>query len=119
VSPNDKPLVWLRSALKTPPLSSEARLEAGYLLRLLQQGASLSMPESRPMPSIAPRCHELRITDRDSTWRVVYRIDRDAIVIAEVFSKKAQQTPQAVVNLCRQRLKEYDDAAKQAKAPRK
>jgi phage-related protein len=50
---------------------------------------------------------------------VIYRIDRDAIVIAEVFSKKTQQTPQSVVSLCRQRLKEYDDAAKQEKAPRK
>lgn len=119
MSPKDKPLVWLRSAIKTPPLSREARLEAGYLLRLLQQGTSLSMPESRPMPSIASRCHELRINDRDSTWRVIYRIDRDAIVIAEVFSKKTQQTPQSVVALCRQRLKEYDDAAKQEKAPRK
>lgn len=119
VSPRDKPLVWLRSAIKTPPLSREARLEAGYLLRLLQQGTLLSMPESRPMPSIAPRCHELRVSDRDSTWRVVYRIDTDAIVIVDVFAKKTQQTPQAVVNVSRQRLKEYDSAAKQAKAPRK
>lgn len=119
MSPKDKPLVWLRSAIKTPPLSREARLEAGYLLRLLQQGTLLSMPESRPMPSIAPRCHELRVSDRDSTWRVVYRIDTDAIVIVEVFAKKTQQTPQTVVNVSRQRLKEYDDAAKQAKAPRK
>jgi hypothetical protein len=107
VSPRDKPLVWLRSAIKTPPLSQEARLEAGYLLRLLQQGMLLSMPESRPMPSI------------DSTWRVIYRIDGDAIVIAEVFAKKTRQTPQSVIALCRQRLKEYDDAAKQEEAPRR
>ena len=114
VSPTDKPLVWRRAAIRTPPLSAEARLEAGYLLRRLQQGARLSMPESRPMPSIASRCHELRVGDRKSTWRLIYRIDTDAIVIVEVFAKKTQQTPQSVVHLCRQRLKEYDDAATQA-----
>jgi hypothetical protein len=35
------------------------------------------------MPGIAARCHELRIQDQDKTWRIVYRIDRDAIVIAQ------------------------------------
>lgn len=29
----DKPLIWLRGEIKTPPLSAEARIEAGYLLR--------------------------------------------------------------------------------------
>ncbi len=45
------------------------------------------MPHSRPMPSIGPRCHELRIQDQSKTWRIVYRRDSDAIVIAEVFAK--------------------------------
>ncbi len=40
----DKELVWLAGEVKTPPFSSEARIEAGYLLRLLQKGESLSMP---------------------------------------------------------------------------
>jgi phage-related protein len=49
----------------------------------------------------------------------VYRIDVDAIVIAEVFSKKTQKTPPAVIEICRKRLKEYDDATKQAPKARK
>jgi phage-related protein len=110
MSPNDKPLVWLHGEVKTPPLSSEARLEAGFLLRRLQRGDHLEMPHSRPMPSIGPRCHELRINDVDGTWRVVYRIDTDAIVIADVFAKKTQKTPDTVIKTCRKRLKEYDDA---------
>lgn len=61
----DKPLVWLRGEIKTPPLSRDARLEAGVLLRRLQKGEVLSMPHSRVMPSIGPRCYELRIPDRD------------------------------------------------------
>ena len=68
------------------------------------------MPKSRPMPSIGPRCHELRINDEKETWRIVYRIDQDAIVIVEVFSKKTAQTPKRIVDLCQNRLKEYDNA---------
>lgn len=77
------------------------------------------MPESRPMLSIGARCHELRINDRDATWRVVYRIDPDAILIAQVFAKKTARTPMAAIDLCRARLKEYDDATGKTTTPRK
>ena len=105
----DKPLAWLHGEIKTPPLSAAARLEAGYLLRRLQRGERLTMPHSRPMPAIGRNCHELRIGDVDATWRVMYRIDADAIVILDVFSKKTRQTPKAVMDACRRRLKDYDD----------
>lgn len=108
--PRDKPLVWLHGEVKTPPFSQAARLEAGYLLRRLQGGESLSMPHSRPMPGIGPRCHELRIADVDVTWRIIYRLDDDAVVIVEVFKKKTSRTPPAVIRTCGRRLKEYDDA---------
>jgi phage-related protein len=72
----DKPLVWLHGEIKSPPFSAEARVEAGVLLRRLQRGERLSLPHSRPMPRIGPRCHELRIPDADATWRLVYRLDR-------------------------------------------
>jgi phage-related protein len=111
VSPKDKPLVWLYGQIKTPPMSREARIEAGYLLRRLQRGEGLSMPHSRPMPTVARRCHELRLGDANVIWRIVYRIDPDAIVIADVFGKKSRTTPQSVIENCRKRLKEYDDAS--------
>jgi phage-related protein len=104
----DKPLVWLHGEVKSPPLSSAARLETGLLLRKLQRGERLGMPYSRPMPSIGQRCHELRINDESATWRIVYRIDSDAIVIVEVFSKKTAQTPKPVIENCKRRLKDYD-----------
>jgi phage-related protein len=104
----DKVLVWLHGEIKTPPLSSEARIEAGFLLRKLQMGEMLSLPHSRPTPSIGSRCHELRIDDRDKTWRVVYRIDDDAIVILEVFEKKTQKTPREVIENCKRRMRLYD-----------
>jgi len=108
----DKPLVWLHGIVKTPPFSAAARLEAGYLLRLLQRGELLSMPHSRPMPSIGSHCHELRITDSDKIWRIIYRIDVDAIIIAEVFKKKSAATPRPVIDICKSRFRMYDDASK-------
>jgi len=85
-------------------------MEAGYLLRRLQRGERLTLPQSRPMPAIGPRCHELRIQDADETWRLVYRIDTDAIIIAEIFSKKTTTTSRATVRACQRRLAEYDNA---------
>jgi phage-related protein len=108
----EKPLAWLHGQVKTPPFSKPARIEAGYLLRELQRGKALSMPHSRPMPGIGARCHELRVMDEGVTWRIVYRVDADAVVIAEVFAKKTAQTPAAVLEACHKRLKEYDDAQK-------
>jgi phage-related protein len=109
MSPHDKPLRWLHGTVRTPPLSVEARIEAGYLLRRLQRGESLGLPHSRPLPIIGPRCHELRIVDRDKTWRVLYRIDLDAVVILEVFPKKTRALPDSIREACPQRLKDYDD----------
>lgn len=105
-------LVWLGGAIRSPPLSREARVEAGTLLRLLQEGVSLGLPRSRPMPEIGKGCHELRVPDRDSSWRVIYRIDRDAIVILEVFAKKTAATPRSVIETCHRRARAYDSAAK-------
>jgi len=85
-------------------------LEAGFLLRRLQRGDALSMPHSRPMPAIGQRCHELRIVDEAVTWRIIYRTDHDAVVIAEVFKKKTSQTPKSVIEAAKRRLKDYDNA---------
>jgi phage-related protein len=79
----------------------------------MQRGERLGLPGSRPMPVIGRRCHELRITDADQTWRIVYRTDADAVIIAEVFSKKTRATPSEVIDVCRTRLRKYDDATKE------
>ena len=110
MSPKDKPLAWLQGEIKTPPFSKDARLEVGYLLRLLQRGESIGMPHSRPMPGIGSRCHELRIQDERQTWRIGYRVDADAIVLVEVFSKKTSTTPKSTIELCKKRLRDYDSA---------
>jgi phage-related protein len=71
-------------------------------------GEKLSLPKSRPMPRIGANCHELRIKDKNIEWRIIYRIDTDAIVITEVFEKKTERTPQNVINTCKRRLMDYD-----------
>lgn len=65
MSPHDKPIVWLSGEVRTPPFSfsAEARVEAGFLLRRVQRGQALGMPHSRPMPTVGPGCHELRVVD--------------------------------------------------------
>ncbi len=108
MSPHDKPLVWLRGEVTSPPFGDDARREAGYLLRKLQQGETLTMPHSRSMPSIGKRCHELRVVDGDVTWRIVYRTDHDAVVLLDIFKKKTESTPKRVITACKKRLKSYD-----------
>ena len=104
---NRKPLVWLKGQVKTPPFSTDARVEAGSLLGRLQEGETLSLPHSRPMRSIESGCHELRINDRDQTWRIVYAIELDAVVVLEVFSKKTAETPKKVIETCREGIRKY------------
>ena len=77
-------------------MSREARVEAGFLLRRVQEGESLSMPESRAMPSIGQGCHELRITDAGQ--RIEWRVG-----ILDVFEKKTKTTPQNAITNCRRR----------------
>ena len=107
MSKTDRPLVWLHGQVKTPPFSPKARVEAGILRRRLQAGELLALPHSRPMPTIAAGCHELRIVDRDVGWRIIYCIDPQAIVILDVFSKTTGATPKPVIANCRQRLAAY------------
>ncbi len=60
------------------------------------------------MPSIGTRCNELRIDDKDVTWRIIYRIYRDAILILEVFMKKTNKTPKSIISVCKERMKRFD-----------
>ena len=64
------------------------------------------------MSTIGRRCHELRINDENLVWRIIYRIDEDAIVILEVFDKKTAQTPKKVIDVCKDSIKVYDNESK-------
>jgi len=80
-----KPLVWLHGEIKTPPFTVDGRQEAGMLLRRLQQGEQLGMPQAERLPDVGKRCGALRVRDAEHNWRIMYRIDADAILILEVY----------------------------------
>lgn len=106
--PSDKPVMWL-DGFGSPPMTKDASREAAYAVRQVQRGTLLSMPLSSPMPEIGSHCHELRIRDVNTTWRIIYRIDSDAVIIVHVFAKKTGATPENVKALCRKRLSNYDE----------
>lgn len=103
----DKPLVWMAGKIKTPPFSPAARIETGMLLRLLQQGESLGLPHSRPMPNIGPRCHELRVRDETHHWRIFYHLDPKEVVVLAIHDKTTPKTPTRVIEICQRRTKLY------------
>ena len=113
--PPPKPLVWLHGEIKTPPFTAEGRQEAGMLLRLLQQGERLGMPQAEALPDVGLRCGALRVRDAEHNWRIMYRIDSDAVLILDVYSKKTRKIPDEVIDRCQQRMKRYDAAVKAAK----
>jgi phage-related protein len=110
-----KPLVWLHGQIKTPPFTPEGRQEAGMLLRFLQVGERLQMPQAESLPSVGPRCGALRVRDAERNWRIVYRIDSDAVLVLEVYPKKTRKIPDEVMERCRARMKQYDGLSKAAK----
>ena len=105
---NEKKVGWLHERVTTPPFSAVARKRVGEWIRQLQKGNMLSLPRSRPMPEVGPRCHELRLNDSGHSWRIVYRIDPAHVVVVAVFAKTTRETPEHVKASCRARLRAYD-----------
>ncbi len=103
MEPQPREVLWLRGEVQSPPFSREARLEAGALLRRLQNYERLGMPQLRTMTTIGARCHELRIRDHSNSWRIILRLDSDAIVVLDVFPKQSEKTPERVIENCRRR----------------
>lgn len=103
----DRPLVWLHGEIRSPPFSIDARVEAGELLRRLQRRENLALPHSRPMPIVGPGCHELRVVDAGVSWRIVYHLRVDAVVILAVFAKKTRRTPVQQIEASRDRMRRY------------
>lgn len=102
----NKPLAGFWGELKTPPMGTAARVQTGQLLRRLQRGETLGMPVSRPMPSIGPGVHELRIDDRNRSWRIFYLLGGSAVVVLGIAEKRTQATPKSVIEKMKARLRQ-------------
>lgn len=106
----EKPVIWLHGEVKSPPFTADGRLAVGRLLGRLQDGESLGLPASRPMPTVGPGCHELRVSDGEHDWRVVYYVDAVEVVVLDVFAKTTPKTPKRVIEACGRRLRLYRQA---------
>ncbi|MEZ6090895.1 MAG: hypothetical protein R3C05_23305 [Pirellulaceae bacterium] len=60
------------------------------------------------------KLRRLRIRDANHNWRIMYRIDSDAVLILEVYANKTPKIPKAVIGRCKRRMTEYDTASKVA-----
>lgn len=78
---------------------------------MLPEPHLLQFPHSRPMPVVGKQCHELRVVDENASWRLIYRLEPDAVVVLDVFRKTTQQTPLRVIATCQGRLRSYEVAA--------
>jgi phage-related protein len=100
--------VKARIAIKAFP--EGVRRELGKVIFDLQKGAGLSMPLSKPMPTVASGAEELRVKDRAGVYRVFYYLKlADSVLIFHAFSKKSQKTPIREIAIARKRLKEMLD----------
>jgi phage-related protein len=91
-------------------LPKSIRIAFGESLRLLQEGVTLGMPASRPMPSIAPGVDELRAKEPSGQYRAFYlKKSRAGILILRAFHKKTQETPKSEIRLAQTRLQELID----------
>ncbi len=48
------------------------------------------------------------VTDVRREWRIVCRIDADAIVLVDIFAKTTQRTPKWIIETCQRRFALYD-----------
>lgn len=94
----------LKDILKFP---EEIRADLLDLLAQLDAGIKLSMPISRPMPSIGKGVHELRLKDASGIYRIIYVfVSQNNIWIIHGFKKTTMQTSKQDIELAQKRLKE-------------
>jgi phage-related protein len=82
-----------------------ARREAGFQLFLVQEGDE---PDDwKPMAEIGPGVREIRIREKDGTFRVIYLATFPrAVHVLHCFQKKTQKTSDADIKLAKRRYKD-------------
>ena len=100
-----KDVIWLGDSRKIlVGFPDKIREDLGWNLWQLQKGQQPA--NSRPMTSIAAGVFELKVSDQDSWFRVLYYIRvRNKIVVLHSFAKKSRKTDRRDLDLATQRLK--------------
>lgn len=101
----DKPLAWLGSSLEdVRAFPADARRDAGYQLRRVQQG--LQPSDWKPMTTVGPSATEIRIKTR-LEHRVFYVAKFDeAVYVLHAFEKRTRRTSNPDIDLAKKRLKD-------------
>jgi phage-related protein len=103
-------ILHLRARQAIREFSDSVRMSVGHAIWELQRGIKLTMPLSRPMPTVAPGVEELRIRDATGAYRVFYYLrDSRGVLVFHAFVKKAQKTPAGEIETGKRRLKELLD----------
>jgi phage-related protein len=99
-----KPVEWLGDSLaRLREFPREAMREAGFQLERVQDGREPK--DSKPLTSIGPGVHELRIRV-GGAFRVVYVAKfAEAIYVLHAFQKKSRRTALLDLELARTRLR--------------
>ncbi len=99
----EKPLCWLGSSLDdVRAFPDDARRDAGYQLRRVQQG--LMPSDWKAMGSIGAGAYEIRI-HTGAEHRIFYVAKfEEAGYVLHAFEKRSRRTPQAAITLARTRL---------------
>lgn len=75
----------------------------------LRAGKHLSLPISRPLPSIAKGLHELRLSSREGEYRVFYIIKiGSAVYVLHGTKKKTEKTDRQTIELLKLRIRSID-----------
>ena len=85
----------------------DAFANKGRIFWQVARTLALGLPLSRPMPSVGPGVHELRVGDATKTARIFYFVKyENAILVFHAFEKRTQKTPPHEIELGKKRLKE-------------
>ena len=110
----DKPLVWLGSSLAdVRAFPAEARQEAGFQLRRVQQG--LSPSDWKPMSTVGLWVIEIRIHTTEE-YRVFYVAKfAEAVYVIHAFHKQTQKTAPPDIALAQRRYADLLQAQRKTK----
>jgi phage-related protein len=87
-------------------LPLEIREDLADLLVRLDYGHKLSMPISRPMPSIGKNVHELRLSSKSGEFRIIYAIyKKGSVWLIHAFQKKSNKTSLKDIEISIKRFK--------------
>jgi phage-related protein len=84
----------------------EVREDLAEAAARLERGHLLTLPLSRPMPSIGRGVHELRFKDRSGIYRVIYFLAGSSrLWFLHAFKKTTQRTAPHDIAVAKERLK--------------